>query len=805
MCLPLLASAEEVQIDGLWYNLVSKAEVAEVIMWKNDQKYTGDIVIPSVITYLDVEYNVTLIGSSAFSSCNNLTSVSIPSSVITIGNSAFEGCVSLTSIVIPEGVTTLGSNLFSGCTNLESIVIPEGVTSLGVFAFYDCTSLNSIVIPEGVTTIGNYAFYGCAGLNSIMIPESVTSIGTNTFSGCNALCSINLPIRLTSIGDYAFQNCASLSSITIPEDVLTIGEGTFKNCASLTSVEIPSNVTSINNNAFQGCNGLISITMQEGLENIGNYAFMGCTSLSSIALPESLKTLGNYTFSGCSSLSSITIPESVTIIGNSTFYGCSGLTTVFIPSSVTSIGNYAFWGCSSLNYAKIPSSVVTIGNSAFSGCSGLTSIDIPNSVNSIGNSTFYGCSGLTNVTIPPSITTIPPSSFYGCKGMKRLSIVSDITSIGSKSFASCENLEEVYCLAKTPASIANDSFDGSYIEYTKLYVPVGSKAYYSSANIWMNFGDILEGGFDDIDYTNFIVNAGFDDDLTWQADGSKKEIIDQSYILSNRSIAGIAADNTVYALVNPATPNSRPDGRTLEATNGFIGQVKGWENVNNQTFPKCEWVYLGTLPYELENQAIPIGDDGSTFIEVPTRPEIANSENNKGFLYLRSGWGCRAVFKQNLSLPNAKYVLEFWAISTNLGASNGKNLSKVTCLDQVWEDETHFNNFKWTKHSIEFTSIADFTIELGFESSGGSGTNPFLCIDGVRLLKIGEADTTPLLGDVNHDGLISTLDLTALVAIILNKNEASSSGYDYTAADVNEDNNITIADVTALVNILLKK
>lgn len=92
----------------------------------------------------------------------------------------------------------------------------------------------------------------------------------------------------------------------------------------------------------------------------------------------------------------------------------------------------------------------------------------------------------------------------------------------------------------------------------------------------------------DEDVTNYIQNAGFDTDLTWLADGSKKEIIDKSNVLSNRSIAGIAADSSVYALVNPSTPKSRPDGRTLEATNGFIGRVQGWTVETNQTFPKCE-------------------------------------------------------------------------------------------------------------------------------------------------------------------------------------------------------------------------
>ena len=213
---------------------------------------------------------------------------------------------------------------------------------------------------------------------------------------------------------------------------------------------------------------------------------------------------------------------------------------------------------------------------------------------------------------------------------------------------------------------------------------------------------------EEIDVTEYIANAGFDEDLTWQVDGSKKEIVDQSNILSNRSIAGIAADNSVYALVNPSTPNKRSDGRTLEATNGFIGQVKGWENVNNQTFPKCEWVYFGTIPYDLKSQAIPIADDGSTYLEVPARPAVASGEDNIGFAYLRAGWGGRAVYKQTVKLPCAQYRLEYWAININPNGTNGKNLSKVTCRRDVWEDETGFSDQEWTLHTIEFNPTTDF-------------------------------------------------------------------------------------------------
>ena len=62
-----------------------------------------------------------------------------------------------------------------------------------------------------------------------------------------------------------------------------------------------------------------------------------------------------------------------------------------------------------------------------------------------------------------------------------------------------------------------------------------------------------------------------------------------------------------------------------------------------------------------------------------------------------------------------------------------------------------------------------------------------------------------LRGDVNRDGSITIADVTALVNIILGKDNVQPYKYDHDAADVNTDNGITIADVNALVTIVLGK
>ena len=511
LLLPQLASAYDFKVNGLCYNFNGDGTSVTVTY---ENSYTGgttyyglsgNLVIPSTVTYNGATWNVTTIGDHTFYSCGNLTSVTIPNSVTEIGNSAFYNCQKLTSVTIPNSVTSIDNNVFSGCSGLISIIVD------GENPKYDSrNNCNAIIETETNTLIT-----GC--MNTI-IPNSVTSIGGGAFSGCNGLTSVTIPNSVTTIEQSAFESCSGLTSVTIPNSVTSIGNNAFYWCTGLTSVNIGNSVPSIPNACFYYCTGLTSVTIGNSVTEIGDRAFGEC-DLTLINVESGntkydsrnncnaiIATETNTIVFGCKNTS---FPTSVTSIGVRAFYGCRGLKQVNIPNTVTAIGEWAFagTGLTSVTIHTIPNSVTSIPNYCFFGCNYLTSVTIPPSVTSIGVQAFYSCTGLTEVTIPNSVTSIGISAFGSNTNIASISLVgngawnrinnlpsisyikevnigNDITSLGNFGFSP----DVVNCYAETPPSCSSNTFsnyDGA------LHVPTTSIASYFMADYWQNFNNMI--------------------------------------------------------------------------------------------------------------------------------------------------------------------------------------------------------------------------------------------------------------------------------------------------------------------------
>lgn len=469
MFMPMVASADGVEVDGIYYNFGRSAKTAEVTYKKYENgdyvsDYSGNVIIPSEVVYRNETYSITSIGNNAFYMCSGLNSVTIPESVTSIGYGAFKLCSGLTTLTIPNSVTSIGQSAFIGCSGLTSVKVSDGLTFIEENVFYGCTNLTSINIPNSVGSIGDYAFYNCKSLKTIAIPKNITRIGENAFKDCWGLTSV----QITDLEAWCRINFRNVDS-----NPLFYAHHIFLNGDEIENLYIPSTVTGIENYAFYNCQGLVSISIPSSVTRISKNAFLGCYGLTSLTIPGNVINIGEGSFAACKNLTTVTIEEGVASIGKSAFYDCTALQSITIPNSVTDIWDYTFMYCSSL-----------------------TSFTASNNIKSIRDHAFYQCGGLTEITLGSGLETIYPYAF-----------------------AACSKLADVYCYAEKvpimtdidnqPHTNAFDGFDGSSpIENATLHVPAASIEAYKSTEPWSSFNEIVSLEEETPDYPKFIYEIG---------------------------------------------------------------------------------------------------------------------------------------------------------------------------------------------------------------------------------------------------------------------------------------------------------
>ncbi len=524
------AQALQFEVNDITYTW-GISESSLIVTSNQNKSLSGDIVIPSCITYDGTTYTVRSIDYEAFLECVNITSVTLSEGIASIGDYAFQGCLSLVSVILPEGLTSIGKSAFQWCSNLCSVTIPSTVTTIGDNAFYNCRELRKITCrtvtpiainedcfknadpflcilfvpntakPAYATALG----WGCF-LNiledGILSEYDVTLrepgdlsyvIGWDYYNDVYKL-SVCGPINGDDV--YTFRNkFPALRILDLRNAVVVSGGGAYfgtdttadnqignfmfhKMC--LQSLILPDGITSIGQQAFSGCMELTSLIIPEGVISIGEKAFEGCCKLATITLSSTITSIAEDAYNHCDALCRFILAanqEAFTVIDGVLFtknrdtlvaYPRAGSSDYCIPDGVTAIGDYAFASSKYLATVIIPQSVTSIGDYAFACCAKLSELTIPEGVLSIGSGAFQ-CSGLTSVTLP-----------------------STVISIGMYAFAWCSSLKSINTLNATPPAVDIEGFCNVDKNNCTIYVPAGSRQVYEAANKWKDFKEILE-------------------------------------------------------------------------------------------------------------------------------------------------------------------------------------------------------------------------------------------------------------------------------------------------------------------------
>ena len=187
-CQAGLSQAQDIEANGIFYNIISDTQVAVAPALRNGvNDYHGCIILPEKVYCDGVNYDVAAIAPRAFWQ-SGVTEVQIPNSITMIGEAAFADADELTSITLPLGLTAISRYMLAG-TRLTNIVIPEGVTEIAAGAFEDCAQLHTVFLPASLRYIGDRAFGYCCNLAEIYSDATIPPLqmGDDTFEGCNSI------------------------------------------------------------------------------------------------------------------------------------------------------------------------------------------------------------------------------------------------------------------------------------------------------------------------------------------------------------------------------------------------------------------------------------------------------------------------------------------------------------------------------------------------------------------------------------------------------------------------------------------
>lgn len=200
--------------DGIYYNILSTIDLTCEVTYQGVESknfYSGNIIIPSEVTYKGKSLSVTGIGDYAFTRNDNLTSVIIPNSVKFIGRSAFYNLQGLKSLTIPSSVTIIYQDALANCKNLTSISFEDGEDRLVLYPSYN-----------GSKEVSPFAFVGTATsrMSNIYIGRNIDRIPKSTFDDLVNLKTLEIGKYVKGIGydemiKVCFYNCTKLININI--------------------------------------------------------------------------------------------------------------------------------------------------------------------------------------------------------------------------------------------------------------------------------------------------------------------------------------------------------------------------------------------------------------------------------------------------------------------------------------------------------------------------------------------------------------------------------------------------------------
>lgn len=541
------ASAQQFEVGGIAYNVLSMTEHTVEVAPKWDTPYSGAVTIPQTVEHNGLTYIVTALGESAFESCTGVTSLTLPATVRSIGSYCFYNCT-FTTLQLSDSLRVIADNafLYSCVTSLH---LPACFEEYGEGAFW-ARNLASVTVDEGnprFRSIGGWLYskdsltlcvVPVAETGTINVPSFVKHIGFQAFSFNSRATSVSLPEGIVSIGAFAFNCCSAVNNIVIPSTVTRIGICPFSYCPQLTNLSIaPGNSHYVMDGLLlysAGYDTLVSchksgatVTMNPNVKVLGG--FENNTWVRNIDIPAGVTDILDNCFNGCS-FSSIALPAHLKRIGAHAFAENSNLTSVTMPETLLSMGEGAFYWCQNLTAIVIPDSLRIIPKEAFNSCPRLASVTWGDAVEEIGYAAFWAMAAV-HLDLPPTLKKLDDLAFAACaNNLRTVTINSQLDTMGEAVFRHA-NLNYIRFTVGNPPVITGEGPLYDIGRLDSILIPCGSLNAWLTDSYWQNFADKYRedcNSIEDVEFDNVQVYIRDGHIVVSGADGEPMRIYDMT-------------------------------------------------------------------------------------------------------------------------------------------------------------------------------------------------------------------------------------------------------------------------------------
>lgn len=231
----LSAKAEyDFKVNGLFYKVISFENLTCACVDENNtpdsaqrSKYSGDIAIPSSVTFGERSFSVIEVSENAFWG-SDINSVRIGGNIKIIRTGAFQLCEKLTTVYLEDGVEIIEAKAFSGCDKLKNLRLSNSIREIGYCAFTSSRELTgNITIPNTCKVIGEEVFpegkYGGGGAFSITLSDGTSTLEMYKYAfgrlgGESIYIGRNLSSNYHYVGIYEFDDVIFGDNVTFMPD-----------------------------------------------------------------------------------------------------------------------------------------------------------------------------------------------------------------------------------------------------------------------------------------------------------------------------------------------------------------------------------------------------------------------------------------------------------------------------------------------------------------------------------------------------------------------------------------------------------